>query len=153
MKGDVHPTFTSVLHAAAARMPTPESGVPYALFNPSLVAHGGEHLLLTRISTNTHCHGGVNLDIDLYWHHFKSAVSICRMTVPAENGWPSFPRNAFSACWEPDVDLAQLLQSSPYTYSGSGTFQRLEDARGLSLRGKLYLLGSVVVGLPHGRPA
>jgi predicted GH43/DUF377 family glycosyl hydrolase len=37
----------------------------YAVYNPSIVAHNNMHILLARASTNTHCHGATDVDMDL----------------------------------------------------------------------------------------
>ena len=42
-------------------MPLPR----FAVYNPSIVAHNDGHILLTRSSTNAHCHGATDVDMDL----------------------------------------------------------------------------------------
>ena len=76
------------------------------------------------------------------------------MSVPDSTDWPLLvPTDDSRPCWEPSIDLVSLLRWSPYKYKGvvgKDPFLGLEDARGISSHGKLYLTGSVIVFPPRG---
>jgi hypothetical protein len=80
---------------------------------------------------------------------------MCRVSVPHGSDWPLIIPTNNKLCWEPSIDLVRLLRWSRYKYrgvAGKDPYLGLEDARGLSVGGELYLMGSVNVFPQRGGP-
>ena len=137
LEGDLHPTFNGMLQQQS-RPHQNASESPVHVFNPSTVMHDGSILLLTRITNQTRCSG----ESSLPWRgrQWVSHIGLCRTSLASAAVFQ--PPHA---CRVLRTDLSALLEGSNYRAESTLPFAGIEDPRGFSLNGFMYITGATQV--------